>query len=743
MTSPTDQEARLTAFVLGELDETEAAEVRRRIESDADLAAEVAAIRETTDQLATAFREEVAPGLTQAQKDAIAGAGGTAPPPRRLMFPRRHLWTGIGLAAAACLVLALAVPYLSSGREGDSVAMNTRIDRSRKEPRPVVEGLVTATEPGGRGQPAPASGPSAPGASRGARGGKGGGGDETAVFLADDLVVTGGARAEGYYALQPVAPDERSTLALAPQLGVDGTTIQSSAPEQLERITAELRHADPESQVRRLIETPEVGGGVALGFEGEAYGRLVDNPFTSVADAPLSTFSIDVDTASYANVRRILGQGQRPPADAVRIEELINYFDYDYEPASGEHPFSVNTEINVCPWAPEHRLVRIGLRGREVDAAMRPATSLVFLIDVSGSMNRENKLPLLKQSMKMLIGHLNTDDRVAIVVYAGASGLVLPSTYCDEKETILAALDRLRAGGSTNGGAGIELAYGVAREGFIEGGVNRVILCTDGDFNVGVQSEAALVRLIEEKRESGVFLSVLGFGSGNWQDARMEQLSNHGNGNFAYIDTLREARKVLVEQMAGTLVTIAKDVKIQVDFNAARVGAYRLIGYANRLLAARDFNDDTKDAGEIGAGHTVTALYEIVPPGMADTVLEADVDPSKYQKPGELVESDELLTVKLRYKAPDGDESTPIEHPVVDEGRMLADASGDFQFAAAVASFGMLLRESPYKGNATWAAVLDLAAAGRGDDANGRRGEFIGLIEQARAIVDPPVELRD
>ncbi|MDY7108581.1 MAG: VWA domain-containing protein, partial [Planctomycetota bacterium] len=472
----------------------------------------------------------------------------------------------------------------------------------------------------------------------------------------------------------------------------------------------------------------------------DAYGRLVDNPFIRPEGTKaLSTFSIDVDTTSYANVRNWINSNALPPADAVRIEEMINYFDYAYEPASGAHPFSINLEVNGCPWNYEHRLVRIGLKGREVETDMRPATSLVFLIDVSGSMQRDNKLPLLKQSMKALVEHLLADDRVAIVTYANDARLVLPSTYCDERQTILDAIDGLRAGGSTHGSAGLELAYQVAEEGLIDEGVNRVILCTDGDFNVGTSDDAGLVRLIEQKRETGVFLSVLGFGTGNWQDAKMEQLTNAGNGNCAYIDSLAEGKKVLIEEMSGTLVTIAKDVKIQVEFNPRKVGAYRLIGYANRLLEARDFNDDTKDAGEIGAGHTVTALYEIIPPGGA--IPEPDVDELKYQQTPEAEDveptgSDELLTVKLRYKEPEGETSTRIERPLIDAGAELADTSEDFQFASAVAAFGMILRDSPYKGQATYAGVLDLAAAGLEDDARGYRAEFIELVEKARALAE-------
>jgi Ca-activated chloride channel homolog len=471
----------------------------------------------------------------------------------------------------------------------------------------------------------------------------------------------------------------------------------------------------------------------------EAYDRIEDNPFIRVTQEPLSTFSIDVDTASYANVRRFLTQHAMPPKDAVRIEEMVNYFPYAYEPPSGGEPFSVNVEITRCPWSAEHRLARIGLKGREIKLDKRPSANLVFLLDVSGSMNDPAKLPLLKSAMRMLVEKLGENDRVAIVVYAGAEGLALRSTSCDHKEEILSALEQLQAGGSTNGGAGITLAYNIAVQNFIPRGTNRVILCTDGDFNVGVTNQGDLTRLIEEKAKSKVFLSVLGFGAGNLKDSTMEKLADKGNGNYAYIDTLQEARKVLVEQMSGTLITIAKDVKIQVEFNPAKVGAYRLIGYENRLLKTQDFNDDKKDAGEIGAGHTVTALYELTPLGKEGDL--PSVDPLKYSKPADSSAppadrpaSPESLTVKLRYKAPEGDVSRKIERGVVDEGRDYAQATEDFKFAAAVASFGMILRDSPHRGASSYDSVLELAEASRGSDASGYRKEFLELVRKAREL---------
>jgi Ca-activated chloride channel family protein len=482
-------------------------------------------------------------------------------------------------------------------------------------------------------------------------------------------------------------------------------------------------------------------GSITLGIDPaetgpntEAYTPIADNAFVRVGTEPRSTFSIDVDTASYANVRRFLTQNMRPPKDAVRIEELLNYFTYNDPPPTGDDPFSVTIEVAGCPWNADHRLARIGLMGRPIANDKRPSSNLVFLVDVSGSMNQPNKLPLLKASLQRLVEQLGENDRVAIVVYAGASGLVLPSTSCDRKAEILSALEQLQAGGSTNGGAGIQLAYDQAVENFIKNGTNRVILATDGDFNVGVTNPDELTGLIEAKAKSGVFLSVLGFGTGNLKDGRMEALADKGNGHYAYIDSIREAHKVFVEEMGSTLVTIAKDVKIQVEFNPARVGAYRLIGYENRLLRNRDFNDDTKDAGEIGAGHHVTALYELVPAGKEESL--PDVDDLEFQKasntPGEPRE--ESLIVKLRYKRPDGDTSKLLKQGVVDDGREYARASDDFKFASAVAGFGMLLRDSPYKGSLTYAAVLELGTPGAERDPAGYRREFLDLVRKAEVL---------
>jgi len=468
-------------------------------------------------------------------------------------------------------------------------------------------------------------------------------------------------------------------------------------------------------------------------FNTEAYDPIRDNPFLSVTANPLSTFAVDVDTASYANVRRFLQGGQLPPKDAVRIEELVNYFRYDYPDPEGDAPFSITTEVAACPWRKGHLLALVGLQGRRLPARDVPPRSLVFLVDVSGSMDEPRKLPLLKQGLGLLVDQLRPEDRVAIVVYAGASGLVLPPTPGDRKAEIRAALEGLQAGGSTAGGAGIQLAYKVAAESFLSGGVNRVVLATDGDFNVGITSAGDLVRLIEEKRKTGVFLSVLGFGEGNLKDATMGKLADSGNGNYSYIDSLAEARKVLVSEAGATLVTIAKDVKVQVEFNPRQVAAYRLLGYENRILRAEDFADDQKDAGEIGSGHAVTALYEITPAG-ASLRLPA-VDPLKYQeagRPSAAAGSAELMTVKLRYKEPEGDRSRLLSVAV--KAGEAEEPSTDLRFSAAVAAFGMLLRDSEHKGTATWEGVRHLAQDGAGDDREGYRAEFLALLRQAEGL---------
>ena len=511
-----------------------------------------------------------------------------------------------------------------------------------------------------------------------------------------------------------LSPNDRKKISIEMTVGMLAETLTVSA--QTPTVNA--------SRSERRGQRPD--------FNTESYSHIESNRFHTVKNDPRSTFSIDVDTASYANVRRFIQGGALPPADAVRIEELINYFEFQYAQPTGDMPFSVTTEVARCPWNTKHYLALIGLQGRHVEVASVPPRNLVFLLDVSGSMDEPNKLPLVKSAMMLLADTLREQDRVAIVVYAGASGLALRSTTGDQKTVIRDAIARLRPGGSTNGASGIMLAYQIAAENFIAGGVNRVILATDGDFNVGVTSDGELIRLIEKKRDTGVFLSVLGVGTGNLKDSRMEQLADKGNGNYSYLDSLHEAHRVLVAHASGTLVTIAKDVKLQIEFNPRTVSGYRLVGYENRLLEAEDFNDDAKDAGEMGAGHTVTALYEIVPAGQS--IDRVSVDPLKYQRPSTSApasRSAELMTVKVRYKGPASRRSQLVSTVVPDAVRT---PSTNLGFAASVAEFGMLLRNSEYRGAATHQSALELARTHRGADPDGYRAEFIRLVELASRL---------
>jgi Ca-activated chloride channel homolog len=517
-----------------------------------------------------------------------------------------------------------------------------------------------------------------------------------------------------------------------------------TVPEhQIESLAEESRsfRMDPRSTSRYRIEPPASRSDADRRPLGTAvYPQYVENTFLPPLQNPLSTFSIDVDTASYANVRRFLNQGQLPPRDAVRIEELINYFSYRYpEPKPGE-PFAADIEVADCPWNPEHRLIRVALKARDITATGRPAANFVFLIDVSGSMQPRERLPLIKQGLRSFVKKLTPRDRVALVVYASQSGLALASTSAEEKETILSAIDRLEAGGSTNGGQGIQQAYAVASEHFIQGGVNRVILCTDGDFNVGITDQGDLIKLIREKAQSGVFLSALGVGTDNYKDALMQNLADKGNGNYHYIDTFEEAQKVLIDEMNATLVTVAKDVKVQIEFNPAAVSMYRLIGYEKRLLRNQDFDNDKKDAGEIGAGQTVTVLYEAVPAGAEAPLRVADnlkYQPALTRERRIRVprsEAPELLTLKLRYKKPESDQSQLLEFVARDVGTAYRQASGDFKFASAVASFGMLLKGSEHKGAATYDSTLELAQDGKGADEQGLRAEFLNLVRRAKEL---------
>lgn len=500
------------------------------------------------------------------------------------------------------------------------------------------------------------------------------------------------------------------------------------------RLAARSRDGYQDQEYGQIYPTTPADLYPVQNFNTEDYSQIVENEFLSVTENPLSTFSIDVDTASYSNVRRFLNNNQMPPEDAVRIEEMINYFTYNYPKPEGKEPFSITTDMAQAPWNKEHQLIRVGLQGKTFESQNVPLSNLVFLIDSSGSMNDPNKMPLLQKSFRMFTQQLRPKDHVAIVVYAGAAGLVLDSTSGADKVKITQAIDQLNAGGSTAGGAGIQLAYEVAKKNFIKGGNNRVILATDGDFNVGTSSDAELVRLIEEKRKDGVFLTVLGFGTGNYKDNKMEQLANKGNGNFYYIDNENEARKVLVSELGSTLFTIAKDVKIQIEFNPSQVKAYRLIGYENRMLKKEDFNDDTKDAGELGAGHTVTALYEIVPADSSEKF--GNVDELKYQKQERVNKSNEVMTVKLRYKDPDKETSELITK-TVNKGAE-TELKDDFAFASSVAEFGLLLRNSKFKADASYEHAIQRAKSSMGKDTFGYRQEFISLVEKAKQLDQRP-----
>jgi Ca-activated chloride channel family protein len=688
-------DARLSAYVLGELEESERAQVEALLERDPRAAKFVEELRATMAQVerALAGADVGASELSGAQRAQVL---------ERASEPRGARTSRVRIALAAAIVLACVGGTLFVVRP-----WRTEFEVASTELRVT---LPTETL-------------ESPGIAYVARTGGASG--------------TQGVDGNGYL----------TEAARLPALGYLGYTDGAAAgtlasveltkskqrPELRQRIAG--RSEALELGVRGLVALDLVGAQLDDRNSGEQYDALVEHAFRRTLDEALSTFSIDVDTASYANVRRHLMNGELPSAGAVRVEELINYFDYAYPQPSGAAPFSVTTDVLACPWDARRQLVRIGLKGREVHRHERKDSHLVFLIDVSGSMNSPDKLPLVQRSLRLLTEQLDVRDRVSIVVYAGNEGLVLEPTSGRERGAILAAIDELQSGGSTNGGAGIRLAYKTAREHMVEGGVNRVILCTDGDFNVGTTSRDELVKLVEEERKSGVFLSVLGFGTGNLKDSSIEQLADKGNGAYAYIDSVAEARKVLVEQMSGTLETIAKDVKIQVEFNPARVQAWRQIGYENRALAHQDFADDTKDAGEIGAGHTVTALYEIVPVGVPFELPE--VGELRYQTPREGAPAsfgDEWLHVKLRYKAPDGDVSKLIELPVGGAAASWSEAALDARFAAAVAAFGMKLRGSEHTRELSYAQIEKLATEALGRDERGWRREFIDLVRRAAAI---------
>ena len=725
------REAMLTAYALGELDAAAAASLERQLGEDPQLRAELEAIRGMAVELEAAFAAEaVAAGGLGPARRATIDAGPSRPhvePATDATGGASRWWIrrtlplvagGLAVAASLGVAVVLVAPGLRpAGREQVAIESGERAD----------------VQPPATLRPSP-------------------------EMRSNDVAATG---------VPEAASHATAAVAGADAEPFDGAMMAVVMPEPMPKVAAEAMPEPSQSRVASRRAAPMAPaaapsasalapddlarwpmpepGESGLAADGERYEGARDNPWRRTIDAPLSTFSIDVDTASYANVRRMLQQwGQRPPREAVRIEEFINAFDYRYPvpAADAEHPFSVSVDAGPAPWAPAHRLVRIGLQGHELSIDERPAANLVFLVDASGSMRDPQKMPLVKASLRMLLTQLGPSDRVAIVTYARGAELVLDSTAVTDtgRAGIASAIDGLSAGGSTNGEGGIRLAYRVAAASMIPGGANRVVLCTDGDFNVGVSGPDELQQLIEQQRRTGVFLNVVGFGTGNLRDDAMERISNHGNGVATYIDSLPEAEKVFVRGAVGSLVTIARDVKVQVDFNPGRVQAYRLIGYANRMLRDQDFNDDRVDAGEIGAGHSVTALYEIVPVGVE---MPGRVDASKYRRPNageepatDLVDSPELLTVRVRYQPPAGGESVRFDTPFTDAGATLEQTAGDFRFAAAVAGFGMLLRQSPDAGALDWAMVRRLAEPGLADDPHGDRREFLALVRAAEVIGD-------
>ncbi|MBO9731612.1 MAG: von Willebrand factor type A domain-containing protein [Chitinophaga sp.] len=536
--------------------------------------------------------------------------------------------------------------------------------------------------------------------------------------------------------LQPlVKTDDRRRLIMRGR----PSTVKTVSPPTPKVICAEPMTPAADQALREVAVTGYVTSKMNYNYTSSApdntedYSPINENIFHAATDQPLSTFSIDVDRASYSNMRRFLNNGEMPPPDAVRVEEMINYFDYHYKAPTGKDPVAIYTDMAICPWSTGHQLVRIALKSKQVDTKDLPPTNLVFLLDVSGSMDEPNKLPLVKSAFKVLTEQLRPQDKVAIVVYAGAAGVVLPSTSGNNKKKILAALEELQAGGSTAGGEGIQLAYRIAEEQYSKNSNTRVILATDGDFNVGASSDGALTRLIENERKKGISLSVLGFGMGNYKDNKLELLADKGNGNYAYIDNFEEARRTFVTEFGGTLFTVAKDVKLQVEFNPSFVQSYRLVGYENRLLQNEDFNNDKKDAGDMGVGHTVTALYEIIPTSKSGENVNW-VDPLKYQQGKVLGNQQEVLTVKMRYKQPTADKSQLIEKVLPYNNQEIGAAPEDFRMATAVAAFGQLLRNSAFKGTATYGQILSWAGTARGEDTEGYRAEFIQLVKKASLL---------
>ncbi len=766
----------VTAYILGELSADETAAFEKRMQEDSSLAEVVAEARTVTNQLQIMYTEEASTTLDPTRREAITEGNSGNSTVVKQSNPWRIPLTL--LATAAALLLLIGGPYLFKlDRTVSTEILSSESDAgpspARRDAAPFADTMnedteIAAIETSGEVSPMGMGMDASPKdteiadieeSSKVPLMGMGGG----QVASQNDEDGIAGFGKEMGAATAPRTAAERARSDRSPansakrlQLGASSAQQDDSRafklaeaantpPAPMAKARTSRAHPGLNDKAEMLGEpdslaiptTPNVDD---VSDEQNRFENLTENPFKRVSDAPLSTFSVDVDTASYSKVREyLLKQRRLPPVDAVRTEELVNYFNYEYLPPKddAEHPFAAKAEIIACPWNDDHRLARIALKGKTMKPKNRPLSNVVFLLDTSGSMNSPNKLPLVKAGMNMLLSQLGENDRVAIVVYAGSAGLALDSTPATKTRKIEKALNTLAAGGSTNGGRGIQLAYQTARDNFIDGGVNRVILCTDGDFNVGTTGTGSLVRMVEQEAAGNIFLSVLGFGMGNHNDSMLEQISGKGNGNYAFIDSQKEAQKVLVDQVSGTLVTIAKDVKLQIEFNPRMVSAYRLIGYENRVLAKEDFNNDKKDAGEIGAGHAVTALYELIPAGVQRNSVPPKVDNLKYQSPNKLTDAAngaESLTLKLRYKQPDGDTSQLVEFPVIDNETTFQDADHDARFAAAVASFGMQLRQSEYSGDWNMQNVIDVANDAKGEDMSGLRTEFVEMAEAAKRM---------